>query len=152
MDTCQFSQRVLIRADVERACDGHVSVQALGLVSEQPGDAAGGGDGDGAVAVFHCGVGLGPALHGFAHLKAGFVGQPNRPAGAEEGELLGIQEFLGNLCRHCVTGILDCLLYINVKAGQQVDQRRGSESGLHHGALIGVLKADYGVCQVNNRR
>ena len=73
-------------------CAATSAASPSGGVAEVPGDPAGCGDRDRAVAVLHGRVRLGPRLRGLAHLERGLVGEPDGPAAAEEGELLGVDE------------------------------------------------------------
>ena len=116
--------------------------EAVGDRAEDPGEASWLGNRDGAVAVFHRGVDLGPGLRGLAQLEAGFSGQSDRPSRAEEGNLVRVDPARGNLHRQRALGIGGRGLDIVAEGAEEVLQGARRESGLDDGGFVGEVEDD----------
>ena len=139
-----MGHRIPLRGHQFRAGRGHFLAEALGDRAEHPGEAPRLGDGDGAVAVLHRRVRLGPRLGGLAELQAGLVGEPDGPAGAQERDLVGVDPALGELGVQRELGVGGGRGDVMAERGAEVGQGAGGETGLDHGLLVGEAEDDFG--------
>jgi hypothetical protein len=138
----QLGQRVGAARPGQAAGRRDVVEQPLGSGPEQPHDAAGVGHGDRAVPELHRGIGLGPHGRRLAQLERRLVGQAVGPAGAEEGELAGGQQFPGDgLGEHALRrggGRGDVVPEVRAEQGEL----GGGKPGLDHGLFVGEGEFD----------
>ena len=99
-------------------------------------------DRNGAVAVFHGRVNLGPRLRGFAQLEARLVGQANGPRGAQEGDLLGIHPALGDFALECALSVICGARNIVSEAVAEVGQSGGGKTSLDDGLFVCEVQND----------
>ena len=89
------------------------------------------------MAVLHRRIGLGPRLGGLTHLERRLVREPDGPAAAEEGELLGGDQLGVQRLGDGATGVGHGRVEILAERCAQERERGGGEAGLHDRSLVG---------------